>query len=182
MTGLGAMRFDEVLERLGAPAPSPAGASAAALAASMAASLVVMTARGTPDWAEGASVAERAAELRGRLVELAEEDASAVGRLLELFRGDPSVEDQAVGLVDAATPPVAIAEAAAEVVELARAAAEGGKPVMRADASAGALLAEAAVRTAALVVETDLGAVPGVAGAAERAELSARAGAALARI
>ena len=185
MTELGALRLDEVLDRLESPAPGPAGASAAALAAAMAASLVVMTACGTDAWADGRAVAERASQLRGRLVELADEDAQAVARLLELFRepvSDGRAEKMASGLVEAAKTPLAIAVAAAELTELAGAAAEQGKPVMRADAAAAAQLAEAATRAAVLVVETNLAAIPRDAVAPERDVLSRRASDALTRV
>ena len=182
MTDLGTSTVDRLLDQLAAPAPGPAGASAAALAAAMAASLVEMVARGTAEWDEAGRVADRAGELRARLVELAEEDTDAVARVLELFRGPKPApaDDLALGLVAASRPPLEIAGAAAEVASLARAAADEGKRVMRADATVAALLASAATRSAATVVETNLSAIPGGGAANERAELSERAADALA--
>jgi formiminotetrahydrofolate cyclodeaminase len=182
MTRLGATTLEQLLDELAAPAPGPAGASAAALAAAMAASLVEMVARGTGEWSDGARVADSAGELRRRLVQLAQDDADAVARLLELFRAPETerTDDLALGLLSASRPPLEIAVAAAEVAALARAASAEGKRVMRADASAAAQLAGAATRSAATVVETNLAAIPGDGAAAERAELSRRAGDALA--
>ena len=57
--------------------------------------------------------------------------------------------------------PLRIAAAAADVVELAALAAAEGKPVLRPDATAAAMLAEAAVRAATHLVDVDLAAVPG---------------------
>ena len=163
-SALGTLTFDELLERLAAPAPAPAGGSAAALSAAMAASLIVMIGRGTPGWPEGRTVADRATGLRSRLVALAHEDARAVGRLLETFRERETTARAgkfANALVEASTPPAEIAAAAAEVVELAVLASEHGKAAMHADASAAALLARAAADSAVAIVESNLKAVSG---------------------
>lgn len=159
MTSLGTSTFDDVLEALAAPAPGPAGASAAALTAAMAAAIVVMVARGSRAWAGGHVFAERAAGLMTRLVELADDDAHAVAGLLAVIKapaGADRAETVALALVAASRPPASIAAAAAEIVELAAEAAARGKPVMRADAVAAALLATAATRSAVGVVETNL--------------------------
>ena len=61
----------------------------------------------------------------------------------------------------AADCPLAIAETAADTAALAAVAADRCVPRHRADAVAGAALAEGATRAAALLVETNLLSVPG---------------------
>jgi methenyltetrahydrofolate cyclohydrolase len=144
---LGEHTLDDLLRQLEAPAPSPCGGATAALTAAMAASLVAMVARGTPAWGEGAGVAERAAEVREDLVNLAWADTQAVAGLHELKR--LSEDGRARALELAIGSPTAIEEAARTVVALAELAETHGKPVMRADATAARLLANAAADVAA---------------------------------
>ena len=184
MTALGELTFDGVLEQLEAPAPALAGASAAALVAAMAASLVVMVARGTRRWPDGQAVADRAARLRERLVELSEADGRAVAGLLDISREPPAVDRAdklALALLAASKPPVEIADAAAEIVELAADAAANGTRVMQADAAAAAVLARAATSSAVLIVKTNLSAMAVDPAITESSELLRRAGAAAER-
>jgi methenyltetrahydrofolate cyclohydrolase len=133
----------------------------------MAAALVVMVGRGSTEWAEGAQVAAQATVLRARLTGLGEEDARAYAAVLDALRnrraagpGQGDIE-LAHALTGAAEVPLRIAAAAADVVELATRAAAEGKHVLRPDATAAAMLAEAAVRAATHLVDADLAAVPG---------------------
>jgi len=70
---------------------------------------------------------------------------------------------------------MAIARVAAEVAELAAEAAGGGNPYLRGDAVTGVLLAEAACRSASLLVELNLARLPLDPRLAEALELNARA-------
>ncbi|MDH4176298.1 MAG: cyclodeaminase/cyclohydrolase family protein [Thermoleophilia bacterium] len=154
-----------LLDALEAPAPSPCGGSAAAVGAAMGAALVALVARSSPTWEEAGGVAAQASALRARLTELADEDVRAFGAALEAMavaRGSGGARDHLVGvaLEHAAEVPLAIAAAAADVAELAALAATEGKASVRADAVAGALLAEAAAVAAAHLVEVNLAMLP----------------------
>ena len=132
----------------------------------MAASLVVLVARRSADWAEGPGVAAQAGALRERLVGLAEEDIRAYAAAMEALsaaRGSGGDRDRMLGvaLERAADVPLAIAAAAADVAELAAEAAAAGPATLRPDAAAATLLAEAACRAAARLVEVNLATLPG---------------------
>jgi formiminotetrahydrofolate cyclodeaminase len=137
---LGDRTLTELLAEIAAATPAPGGGSSAAVACAVAAALVEMSA-GPPH--------ERAAALRARALELADQDLDSYAPVLEAQRrGEP------VGpaLSAAAEVPLAIAEVACEVAELAHAA----RPSLEGDAAAAALLAEAATRAAVRLVELNL--------------------------
>ena len=136
----------ELLSELAAPAPSPCGGATAAITAAMACSLIAMVARGAPSWDAGAETESRATELRAHLLELAQQDTEAVAGLLQLADLAPAERSAAIEL--AIRVPTAIAQAARETAALAELAETHGKRVMRADAAAARLLAEAAARVA----------------------------------
>jgi formiminotetrahydrofolate cyclodeaminase len=153
--------FGSLLDALEAPAPSPCGGSAAALTAAMAASLVRLVADKAPDWAEAPGVAAQASVLRARLVQLAEDDVRAYAAAMEALaaaREGGGGRDHLIGIAldRAAEVPLAVAAAAADVAELAAEAAAHGAPALRPDATAAALLAEAASRSSARLVEVNL--------------------------
>jgi formiminotetrahydrofolate cyclodeaminase len=166
--GVGAleqMPFSGVLDALEAPAPSPCGGSAAALAAAMAASLVTLVARRARDWPDAAGVAAQGSALRARLLRLADEDARAYAAAMEALaaaRESGGERDRMLGLAleRAADVPLAIAGAAADVTELAAAAARHGPAALRPDALTAVLLAEAACRSGARLVEVNLAMLP----------------------
>jgi formiminotetrahydrofolate cyclodeaminase len=139
--------FSEYLDAVAARTAAPGGGSAGSTAAAVAAALVEMAAR----YSDDEDTAERAAALRGRFLELAEEDAAAYAGVLGA-RGE--AREQA--LSRAAEPPLELAEAAAELTELARALAERGNPVVRGDARAGEALAAAATKIGATLVLLNL--------------------------
>jgi formiminotetrahydrofolate cyclodeaminase len=151
------LRIDSLLDALAAEEPAPGGGSAAALVGAMAASLVAKVARFSGD--RGA--AAQADALRRRLADLAGDDAAAFIAALEQLRERRDDFDLGRALTLAADAPLRIAEACADVVELGVALAERGKPDLQADARVAAVLAAAAARSCALLVETNLGAVPG---------------------
>jgi len=155
-----------LLDALEAPAPSPSGGSAAALTGAMAAALVVLVGRRSPSWPEAAGVAAQAGSLRARLVGLADEDVRAYAAALEALaaaRESEGARDHLLGvaLEQAAAVPLRIAASCADVAELAALAASSGEPQLRPDATAAALLAEAACRSAARLVEVNLATLPG---------------------
>lgn len=161
-----ATSLDHLLDELEAPAPSRSGGSAAAFTGAMAAALLAMVGRASGDWAEGAGTAERAHELRERLLELGDADArayAAVIRAMSPSAASRAERDAALGqaLVVAALMPLAIAETSADVAELASLAARHAKPSVQPDAVVAAALAEAAAHAGAHLVEVNLATIPG---------------------
>jgi formiminotetrahydrofolate cyclodeaminase len=154
---------EELCETVGAETSAPGGGSVAAIAGALAASLVAMAARFSAEqWKEAAGVVAQAESLRARLLPLADEDARAYQNFLLARRMsrdvEPELRDTAIGdaLSRAADVPLAIAEAAHDVAMLAAELAERGNPNLRGDAATAALLAEAAVRATANLVEINL--------------------------
>jgi formiminotetrahydrofolate cyclodeaminase len=143
---------------------APGGGSVAAIVTGLAASLTAMAARfSSEQWEDAAGAVAQAEALRARVLPLADEDAQAYESFLFARRMpeevDPEVRDAALGraLSRAADVPLAIAEAALDVSCLAAELVERGNPNLRGDAATAALLAEAAVRATANLVEINLG-------------------------
>jgi formiminotetrahydrofolate cyclodeaminase len=151
------LRIDDLLDAIAAPQPAPGGGSTAALVGALAAALCAKVARLSDD---GGSLAQAQA-LRRRLSALAPEDAAAFVAALEQLR--ERRDDFALGraLAEAADVPLRIAEACADVADLAAALAQSGRADVQADARAASVLAAAAARSTALLVEANLGAAPG---------------------
>jgi methenyltetrahydrofolate cyclohydrolase len=122
-----------------------------------------MAARFSREHWDGAGGAVAQAEaLRVRATPLAREDAEAYEAVLQAMRTpkdiEPEVRDTLIGetLSRAAEVPLRIAETAADVADLGATIAENGNPNLRGDAAAAALLADAATRVAANLVEINL--------------------------
>jgi methenyltetrahydrofolate cyclohydrolase len=156
----------ELLEQLAARTPAPGGGTAAAIAGAAGAALTEMAAafahtRGSSDALAAAEHGRLAAALRARLVELADADERSYQPVLDALGLDPSDTGRASALQEALSAasdvPLAIAAASAEVAELAAALtrAEGNEHLVG-DASAAALIAEAATRSAVALVELNL--------------------------
>ena len=145
----------ELLAEIAAATPAPGGGSTAAVACALAAALVEMSA-GPPH--------ERAAALRARALELADQDLESYAPVLAAQRlpaDDPARADRVrAALSAAAQTPLDVAEVACEVAELAAEVARGGRPSLEGDAATAALLAEAATRAAVRLVELNLAAAP----------------------
>jgi formiminotetrahydrofolate cyclodeaminase len=159
-----------LLADVAARTPAPGGGSSAAVACALAAALVEM------------SGDERAAALRQRALDLADADLGSYAPVIEAQRlpaDDPSRGKRLrEALSKASEVPLAIAEIGGEVAELAAAAARGGGRHLEGDATAGALLAEAATRAAARLVELNLAEQPGDRRVAAARDHAARAWAA----
>lgn len=156
------------IEELAAETPAPGGGSTAAVVTTMAAGLAAMAARFSREHWEGAAGAIAQAEtLRARAAPLARADAEAYENVLAALRMpkdlEPEVRDSLLGeaFSRAAEVPLQIAAAAADVADLGAVLAEEGNPNLRGDAVAAALLAEAAARAAANLVEINLGTTEG---------------------
>ena len=172
----------ELLQRLGSSEPAPGGGAASGVTAALGAALVQMTANLTVGRARFADVEEqaqrigqRAAELRQRLMQLADADAEAFDRVsaaYKLPRADDAARrarSQAIesALVSATEVPLETARICADVLEVAEEAAPILNPTVISDVLVGALLADAALRSAAVNVEINVASMTDTA-AAER--------------
>jgi formiminotetrahydrofolate cyclodeaminase len=174
----------EFCDTVAAETSAPGGGSVAAIVAGLAASLTAMAARfSSEQWEDAPGAVAQAEALRARILPLAEEDAVAYENFLLARRMpeevDSEVRDAAVGeaLSRAADVPLAIAEAALDISCLAADLAERGTPNLRGDAATAALIAEAAVRATANLVEINLATREGderIARARELVEMARR--------
>ncbi len=175
----------ELLERLGSSDPAPGGGAAAALAGALGAALVQMTANlsiGRPKLADieahARQIEAQAAELRQRLAQLGDADAQAYARVSAAYKlphQDPAQDTERsttiqAALHEAAAVPLETARLCAAVLELAELAAPLLNRSVISDVMVGALLAQAALESAALNVEVNLAAITD-AGAAHALQL-----------
>ena len=156
-------RLGDVLEALASPAPTPAGGSVAALAVGMAAALVEKAADASREcWREAAGASAQAEALRLRAGPLAHAVAHAYEDALAALDAARDSEGGDTGgalgdaLARAADVPLEIAAAASDTVVLGALVAERGDARARGDAVVAALLADAAARAAAHLVEINL--------------------------
>ena len=151
----------ELLDEVSSPEPMPGAGYCAAVALELAAGLVAMTARASrAEWGEARGAAAQATTLRERIAPLAERNVDAYREAVALLGGSESAggdESLRDALERAAGVPLEMAEVAVDVASLAAVVAERGEQALRADAVSAALLAEAAARAAATLVEVNLG-------------------------
>jgi formiminotetrahydrofolate cyclodeaminase len=133
-------------------------------------------------FADAHDAAGRASALRVQLLAAGDADLRSYQPVLEAMRlpaEDPGRDERLAGALSAASEaPLAVVRAAAEITELAASLAASGNASVRGDAIAGAMLAEAAVRAAARLVEINLdgrGDDPRLAEVAELRKRAARA-------
>jgi formiminotetrahydrofolate cyclodeaminase len=143
--------------------PAPGGGASAAVAVALAAALTAMAARFSADHlADAETIADRAEELRNRVMPLAQADAAAYGRVLDAYRTPRDDEKRRrrirEALSEAADVPLSIAEVGVEVAGNAARLVEEGNPNLRGDAMTAAALAKAGVRAAATLVEINVSA------------------------
>lgn len=175
----------ELLDEVSSPEPMPGAGYCAAVALEMAAGLVTMAARiSRAEWGEARGAAAQAMTLRERAAPLAERNVEAyrdaVALLSQAESGgrDDELRD---ALARAAGVPLEIAEIAVDVASLAAVVAERGDQALRADAVSAALLAEAAARAAATLVEVNLGTTSSDERVTRAGDLAGSAAAAAAR-
>jgi formiminotetrahydrofolate cyclodeaminase len=166
--GLGGLSLGELLDQLGAATPAPGGGSASALACGLAAGLVEMAA-GFGARAEASDgqrellqrARSRGRELRARAVELADLELHAYAPVLEALRLPASDPDRPRrlqrALAEASRVPLEIAAIGAELAGLAAEAVSAGSRYLEGDAVTAAVLAEAGCRSAAGLVQANLG-------------------------
>jgi methenyltetrahydrofolate cyclohydrolase len=161
----------ELLRRLGSPEPAPGGGAAAALGGALGAALVQMTANltiGRPKLAavedQARGIAAAAGVLRERLAQLGDADTAAFEKVSAAYRlpresdADKTARSAAIqsALQVAAAVPLETAQACAAVLEIAEQAAPILNSAVISDVLVGALLAQAALESAALNVEINL--------------------------
>jgi formiminotetrahydrofolate cyclodeaminase len=139
---------------------APGAGAAAAVTVSLAAGLVAMAARYSVDRLDGgADLVADAERLRANAADLADADAEAYGEVIAAYatRGDEELEHQLRAALTRATDvPLAIAELGADTARLAGRLATEGKRGLRGDAATAVLLAEAATRSAAHLVDVNV--------------------------
>jgi formiminotetrahydrofolate cyclodeaminase len=155
--------LERFLERLASTDPTPGGGGSAAVATAMAAALVEMAAGlSTDQVADAAAIGATAGDIRRRALTLADEDAAAYGRVLAGYRlprdTDPAGRRREIrdALEGATAVPLEIARLAADAAGLGVRLVAGGNPNLEGDAAAAVLLARAAARAAARLVELNV--------------------------
>jgi formiminotetrahydrofolate cyclodeaminase len=153
----------QFLDQVAARVPAPGGGGAAAMTAAMAAGLVAMAARfSQAQLPDAAATAARADELRHRAAELVTEDGQAYGCVLDALAlprdAGTGERDRRVraALERAAAIPEEMTRIAAELAGMAARLAGEGNPNLRGDSISAALLAEAAARSAACLVDINV--------------------------
>lgn len=172
----------DLLDQLGSSAPAPGGGAAAAVAGALGAALVQMTANltiGRPKFAaveeQARHIADQAGALRQRLASLGDADSAAFDRVSEAYRMPRADEAQKAArshaiqgaLRVAASVPLDTARLCADVVHLAEDAVPILNGAVISDVLVGAMLAQAALESAALNVEINVASMTDAAAASE---------------
>ncbi|MEM4723640.1 MAG: cyclodeaminase/cyclohydrolase family protein [Candidatus Hadarchaeum sp.] len=162
------------LDELASSAPAPGGGSAAALAAAIGAALVSMVANltvGKKDYAHVQEdiqrILDRSEALRRKCLELLEGDVAAYTEVSLAYKMPRDTEEQKAArsaaiqkaLKAATAVPMELAEACVEILNLCPESAEKGNVRAVSDVGVGALMAEAALRAAALNVLINLSSI-----------------------
>lgn len=148
----------EFLARVASRQPAPGGGAVAGTTVAAAAALVAMAARYSDDLPEGSTMAERADNLRRRAADLTDADAEAYTAVLAAYRASREDQESRLGGIRAALEvasdiPLAMAGCAKEIGDLGVRVATEGNQNLRGDAVTAVLLAEAAARSAAYLVQ-----------------------------
>ena len=166
--------IQQFLDELASKAPTPGGGSAAAIMGAMGAALVSMVCNltlGKKNYAsvedEIKAVLERSESLRVLLTDMIRADMNAFNQVMEAYgmpkitEEDKQTRDNAIQLaLKAATDiPLSCAIAGSEVIELSRIVAEKGNKNVASDAGVAALAGYAALKSAALNVYVNIGAI-----------------------
>ena len=159
------------LDELASSAATPGGGSAAAILGALGAALVSMVCNltiGKKNYAEVEGemrdVLQDAEALRQRLADMVAEDIAAFNGLMAAYGLPKQTDDEKAArgaaiqhaLIAATEAPLACARACADVIKLSMRAAEVGNRNVISDAGVGALVAQAALRSAALNVDINV--------------------------
>ncbi|MCD6553224.1 MAG: cyclodeaminase/cyclohydrolase family protein [Anaerolineae bacterium] len=162
------------LDELASSAPAPGGGSVAALSGALGAALVSMVCNLTVGKRKYADVQndiqallEQSEALRHELVDLLEADVQVYTSVSKAYKMPRQTEEEKAArraaiqaaLKDATAVPMKVAEACVKVLDLCIPAAEKGNVNAVSDAGVAALMAEAGLRSAALNVLINLGAI-----------------------
>jgi glutamate formiminotransferase / formiminotetrahydrofolate cyclodeaminase len=168
------MAVDRFVDEVSSESPAPGGGSVAALAGGLSAALSAMVAnltvgkKGYEDsWAELSELAERAQEVKDRLVKAVDEDTDAFNAAMAAMRmpkstpAEQAARDTALeaGYQQAASVPLATARGCLDAMRLSLTVAEKGNANSASDAGVAALMARAGVEGAVLNVLINLGSV-----------------------
>jgi formiminotetrahydrofolate cyclodeaminase len=162
------------LDELASSAPAPGGGSAAALAAAIGAGLVSMVANLTVGKKQYAGVQAdiqrilaRSEELRHKCLDLLERDVAAYTEVSKAYKMPKDTDEQRAAraeamqkaLKNATAVPMELARVCVEILNLCPESAQKGNVNAISDVGVGALMAEAALRAAALNVLINLGSI-----------------------
>lgn len=191
MFALSSLPLTALLDRVASPEPTPGGGSVSAVAGAMGTALVQMVA-GLPrtrhdndeERAVLATLAAPLADLRARLLALADEDTAAFDGLMAAFRLPKSTDDEKAArreaiqaaTREATTVPLQTAVAAARVLDLAGTVAALGNPSASSDLLVAAGMLRAAAEGGAANVRINL---EGIKDDTFRADAAARIAAVL---
>lgn len=191
MPALSSLPLTALLDRIASPEPTPGGGSVSAVAGAVGTALVQMVA-GLPrtrhdsddERAVLASLAAPLAELRARLLALADEDTAAFDGLMAAFRLPKSSDDEKAArreaiqaaTREATTVPLQTAVAAARVLDLTGTVAALGNPSASSDLLVAAGMLRAAAEGGAANVRINL---EGIKDDTFRADAAARIAAVL---
>jgi formiminotetrahydrofolate cyclodeaminase len=159
-----------VLTQTGRPAAGATAAGAAALAASLVA-MVAERSRGS--WAESGGALAQASTLEARSLELARANADAYAGAAAALERRTEIEAPLRATVEAL---LGLGDVAADVADLAALAAAHCDPKLQPDAEAAALIAEAAVGVAEVLIRANLTVGPDDGRVARIARLRVEAG------
>jgi len=165
------------LDELAGKAPTPGGGSAAAIMGGMGAALVAMVCNLTINKkayeaveAEMRDVLQRAEVLREQLTDMMRQDIEAFDRVMAAYglprdtEAEKAARTQAIqsALKGATEVPLACARASAEIIALSRIVAEKGNKNVVSDAGVAVVAAYAALKSSALSVRVNTGAISDV--------------------
>jgi formiminotetrahydrofolate cyclodeaminase len=173
------MTIEAAFEAVAARRPAPGGGAVSAIAAGLAAALGRMAAAFSDrsDLPEAvADAASRLQRAQAALLELADDDAAAYARLTALEKldeGDPQREELPAAAALATSVPLAIAATASSALAAAEVLVPACNRWLRSDLAISAILAEAAARSAARMVDANLSTLRRHAGGAAAKEAAA---------
>jgi len=162
------------LDELASSAPAPGGGSVAALTGALGAALVSMVCNltvGKPKYADVQNdiqvLLEQSEALRHELVDLLEADVQVYTSVSKAYKmprdteAEKAARQEAIqaALKEATAVPMKVAEACVKILDLCTPVAEKGNVNAVSDAGVAALMAEAALRSAALNALINLGAI-----------------------
>jgi methenyltetrahydrofolate cyclohydrolase len=191
-----AQTLPEWLTDLASAAPAPGGGAAAAVNAALGAALLEMVANltiGKPAYADHEehvqNVLAKATGLRQRAIELIAADAEAFTALMATYKLPKATDEEKAArtaeiqraTVGAAEVPLQIAEVGSEVIKLAGQLPGRSNPNVLSDVAVAASAAAAAIESAAINVQINLGGLKDPAVADDIATRLARQEAAMAR-